>query len=196
MAIHTKFLFHNSLFRKIAYRGSRSRADYILMVIEPYLKESDRILDIGAGSCAIAEVLRNKKFSVTPLDIENLSLVSDIKPLLYDGKVLPFQNNAFDVSLLISTLHHLPKPEEIVLEARRISRTIIIVEDIFDNRMEEYITYFFDSLLNQEFKGHPHSNKTDSGWRSLFKQLDLTLRDAQYKKWFFVMRHSFYYLEK
>ena len=196
MAVHAKFLLRSNLVRKISYLLGRSRADYVVKFIEPYLEGSDQILDIGAGSCIIDEVLGEKKFTVTPLDVENVSLVGDMKPILYDGRRLPFSNNAFDVSLLISTLHHTLKPERIVEEAMRVSQRLIIVEDIFASPIEKYLTYFIDSVQNQEFRGHPHTNKTDAGWKLLFEQLGLTLIDSRYTRWFYVIQHAFYYLEK
>lgn len=58
------------------------------------------------------------------------------------------------------------------------------------------MTYFFDSLLNLEFVGHPHSNKSDKQWKKTFENLDLKLVDIKYNYSFLVFKHATYYLEK
>jgi len=196
MAVHAKLLVHNSFLRKIVYVQCRSRADYVIDLVNPYLSQSDRILDIGAGNCVVAEMLREKGYDVTPVDIENLSLVSQTQPIVYDGEKLPFEDDAFDVSLLTSVLHHTRQPEEIIREAMRVSRRLIILEDVFSNSAQMYITHAIDSINNQEFQGHPHSNKTDKQWKRLFGELGLTLHNTKYRRFLFFVRHALYHLEK
>jgi len=195
MAVHAKLLLHNPFFRRVVYFQSRIRADYLLNLIESYLKETDSILDLGAGSCVVSEKLREKNFAVTPVDIADISLVNSIQPLVYDGQTLPFKDNQFDVSLLLVILHHTPRPEDIIREAMRVSKRLLILEDIFSNPAEQYMIYAMDCVVNQEFRGHPHSNKTDEQWKSLFDELNLSLRDTQYSR-LAAFRHALYYLEK
>jgi len=167
----------------------------VLNLIEPYLQESDSILDLGAGSCVVTEKLQEIDCNVTPVDIADISLVNSIQPLVYDGQTLPFEDDQFDISMLLVILHHTRDPKEIIQEAMRVSKRLIILEDIFRNPVEQYMTYAMDCLLNQEFRGHPHSNKTDEQWKSLFEELNLTLRDTKYSR-LATFRHALYYLEK
>lgn len=196
MAINSKFLRKNKFLKQILYKLDRRRAKQIVKHITQYLHSSDRILDIGSGTCSKYEVLREENYKVTPLDTKNLSLIDSIKPIIYDGKKLPFKKNQFSVTLLIFVLHHTPHPEKILKEAARVSKRIIIIEDIYTNIIHKYLTYFFDSLFNQEFRRHPHSNKTDKQWRLLFNQLGLKLKDVKYKRRDLIMKHTTYYLEK
>ena len=198
MAVKSKIFFQNQICRRIFYWRGKSRAQYIIKLIAPYLKHADRIVDIGAGSCNISELLLKKGFKVTPADIEDLSLVNQIKPIIIDGKKLPFKNDAFDVALIIGVLHHTGSPIDIIKEAKRVSPRLIIIEDIYTTRCEKYITYALDSLQNQEFNGHPHSNKTDAEWRLLFHELGLKLREAKYSHWVWCppLKHATYYLKK
>jgi len=84
-----------------------------------------------------------------------------------------------------------------LLEAKRVSKKIIIIEEIYTNIFNKYLTYFIDSLLNLEFIGHPHTNKTDKEWKLLFGQLGLKLTDAKYSRTFLVKtRQVIYCLEK
>jgi ubiquinone/menaquinone biosynthesis C-methylase UbiE len=43
-----------------------------------------------------------------------MNICPDTKPVLYDGKKMPFKDNVFDAALLITVLHHTPDPESIV----------------------------------------------------------------------------------
>jgi len=196
MAVHAKVLLHNTFLRKIVYNQCRFHADYVLDLMEPYLRDSDRILDLGSGNCVVSEILREHGYTVTPVDIENLSLVSQTQPLLYDGETLPFEDDAFDVVLLTSVLHHTKQPKDILKEAMRVSRRVLILEDTFSNSLQKYITFSIDSVNNQEFRGHPHSNKTDREWKTLFDELGFRLRDTKYKRWLLFITHALYYVEK
>ena len=171
--------------------------DYSLInLIKPYLKKNQQILDIGAGLCRITQMLQKKGYMVTPIDIQDLSIIDDIKPIIYDGEKLPFKNNSCDVALLLTVLHHTPNPEAILREAKRVSRNIVIIEDIYENTAHKYLTYFMDSIMNLEFFGHPHSNKDDKGWKELFNKLNLKLKSKNYRKVWGVFSIATYYLEK
>ena len=196
MVINLKFLQKNSFLKQISYKLAKRRAQRVVTHIKQYLRSSDRILDIGAGTCTKCEILHEENHEVTPIDIKNLSLVDSIKPIIYNGQKLPFKKNQFNVTLLLFILHHTPRPKKILAEATRVSKRIIIIEDIHTNIIHKYLTYFFDSFINQEFRGHPHSNKTDKQWKVLFNQLGLKLKDAKYKRHYLILKHAIYSLEK
>jgi len=48
--------------------------------------------------------------------------------VIYDGKTLPFDNEEFDVSLLNETLHHCEDPESVLIEARRVAKSVYVIE--------------------------------------------------------------------
>ena len=164
--------------------------------IQSFLDKKDLILDIGSGTCNVCEILSNKGYKITPLDVQNLSFVNNMKPVIYDGNKIPFNDNRFDKSLILTVLHHTPEPEKILYEAKRVSKKIIIIEDIYVNWLHKYVTYFFDSLLNLEFAGHPHTNKDDKQWKKTFEKLGLKLIDVKYNYSLLVFKHATYYLEK
>jgi ubiquinone/menaquinone biosynthesis C-methylase UbiE len=189
------FLQKNRFFRKFVYTAGRIRAKHRIRRIQSFIGNSDVMLDIGSGTCNISEILSNKGHVITPLDVKDLSFVDNLKPVLYDGKHFPFQDDVFDTSLIITVLHHTPEPELILQEAGRVSRRIILVEDIYSNWFHKYLTYFFDSLMNLEFFSHPHSNKSDFEWKKTFNSLGLKLVSAKYSRCL-VFRHAVYFLEK
>jgi len=175
----------------------QKRAEDIVKRLSVYLNKQDKILDLGSGSCHIAKLLQTKGYDVTAVDIKNSSFFEDLKPVIYNGKNLPFVDQEFSVVLLITVLHHTPQPESIITEAQRVaSRLLIIEEDIYSGMWQKYITFFIDSLLNFEFFGHPHTNKTDSAWRAEFKRAGLRLKDVKYHKSHIFLHHATYILEK
>lgn len=163
--------------------------------IQSFLKLGDTLIDLGAGTCLFTKLLREDGYRVTPVDIKNRSYYPDIASLVYDGKHLPFTDQKFDVCILIAVLHHAPDPEVVLREAIRVSKRVIVYEDVVTNIFQRFYTYFLDSLLNKEFIAF-HTNKTDIQWKDLFKKLGVRLVRTEYKKSLLFLNNSIYFLEK
>ncbi|MFW5988181.1 MAG: methyltransferase domain-containing protein [bacterium] len=164
--------------------------------IKDFLNEDDLLLDLGAGKCALSWKLKQEGYNTTPVDVQNLSFCSQIKPIIYDGKNLPFADNSFDKVLLLTVLHHIPEPEIVIRESLRVADELIIIEDIYSNKLQKYLTFFTDSLFNFEFIGHPHSNKTETEWDELFKDLKLKIKEKRKDKVLKFFTQVTYYLSK
>jgi SAM-dependent methyltransferase len=136
--------------------------------LSKYISKDSRIIDIGAGPCMISGHLHRHGINTTSLDVvdENISKVVNLE--LYDGNIIPYPDKSFDFSLLLTVLHHSYNPELLLREAFRVSHNAIIIEDIYDNVFEKYLTWFLDSLFNWQFLSHPHANKTLTEWNLLF----------------------------
>ncbi len=171
-----------------------STARYINQII-PFLKPKDKIIDLGAGTSVYTKLLKNKGYNVQPVDIKNYSYYSDIGMCVYDGKHLPFKNNDFDVCLLRSVLHHSSDPEVVLKEAVRVSKKLIIHENVITNIFQRYYTFLIDCIMNKELI-EPHTNKTDEEWRALFKRLNLDLVDTIDEKAFLFLQNKTYVLKK
>lgn len=170
------------------------RAQEIVNRMNPHLKGSVSILDIGCGSCHIAKELTKNGYEVVPIDISNGSY-NDINPIIYDGCQIPYKDQSIDTAVLITVLHHTKNPEQIVQEAGRVAKKIIIIEDVVLNTAHKFIVSIWDSLLNFEFFGHPHTNKTDAEWHKVFLDKNLKIIDTN-KKWSFIfMWQVTYHLE-
>lgn len=137
-----RFLQKDNFFRKIIYTIALHRTKKLVRQFEKHLDKNNTILDIGSGLCTVCEVLRKKGYKINPLDTQDLSFVDGINPLIYNGDKIPFKNNTFDVSLLLTVLHHTPYPEAILKEAKRVSKKMIVIEDIHHNIVHKYLTYF------------------------------------------------------
>lgn len=162
-----------------------NRKSDIVRKIEPYLKKGDRILDIGSGGAHIAHELKTSGYDITTLDIKDKSYFEDVRPIIYDGRTIPFPDDRFDISLLLTVLHHIKDPLSILAEAKRVSKRIIIIEDLHEGWIQKYLTFAMDSILNREFFAHPHSNKTMAEWESSFREMKLTILDKKTNNWGF-----------
>ena len=143
--------------------------------LDPFLKSSDQILELGSGLGTVTDYFQQQGRQITPVDIDDLSLFTHIKPIIYNGTNIPFEDKTFDVVLLLTVLHHTANVISMITEARRVGHKIMIIEDIYDNAFQQYLTYGIDSLVNFEFLGHPHNNQTDPQWQKIFKSLNLKL---------------------
>lgn len=181
--------------RALLVRLAAKRAQETVEHIRPYLQPGEKLLDVGAGICDITSLLGHLGYAVTPLDTENFSCMPGLQPLLYDGRTMPFENRSFDTALILTVLHHTPDPLRVLQEAQRVAKRLIIIEDVHKNTLHKYGTFFMDSLLNLEFFGHPHSNKTDDQWRKLFQQQGLKLVSVKAMRSFGILRHRLYVLE-
>ena len=188
------FVRRTRLLRRTVYRLGIPRARDLADRISVHLRPGESVLDVGSGTCHVCEILRSRGFAVQPVDVKDLSFVDAIAPRLYDGQRLPFDDRQFDVGLLITVLHHTPDPDHVVAEAARVCRRLVIIEDIIYGRAHKYFTFAMDSLLNLEFAGHPHTNKTDEQWRATFARLGLRVIDAAYQRSFAVFSHATYHL--
>jgi ubiquinone/menaquinone biosynthesis C-methylase UbiE len=175
----------------LAAPRARSSVDHFAALLRP----GEKLLDVGSGICDITNLLLKKGYDVTPLDVQDFSYLPAIKPTLYDGHTMPFDDQTFDTALILTVLHHTPHPEAVLREAQRVARRIIITEDIYTSTWHKYATFGMDSLLNLEFIGHPHSNKTDQQWRETFARLGLRITAEKSMRSFGVLRHTMYVLE-
>lgn len=195
MSVRKKLLSRPTV-QRFVLRLAEPRSQDIYRQIQPFLQKDQTILDIGPGIGDVTLAMQQAGHMVTPLDVENLSCTPLVQPVLYDGRTMPFADNSFDIATIITTMHHAKDPDRVLAEAARVAKRLVIVEDIYHSRLHKNATFFMDSLLNLEFAGHPHSNKTDGQWKRAFDKLGLTLVADLPKKSFVVMRHKLYVLEK
>ncbi|MCH7518915.1 MAG: class I SAM-dependent methyltransferase [Candidatus Dadabacteria bacterium] len=189
-------LQNNSFLKELLFKVWLWDAKFKIERIAEYISLKDKILDIGTGPGSVCLLMNRRGYNLTPIDVQNRTLSQEIEPEIYDGKNLPYKNASFDSALILTVLHHTPNPEEILLEAKRVADKIIIIEDIYTNPIQRYLTYFVDSIVNMEFSGHPHSNKSDNEWKEVFLELGLKLKAAKYSRFLLFFRQATYYLEK
>lgn len=178
------------------YYLSKYRADEVVLKIEPFLIPGEHILDLGSGTCNVAELLIRRGFKVTMVDIADQSFVPGLHPILYDGQNLPFRTDAFDVVILVDVLHHAGEPLAVLSEARRAARRLIVMETIYHNRFQWILTLLMDMLCNFEFLDHSMNHASDAHWKETFRAVKLRLEEAHYARFWKVFQGATYCLSK
>lgn len=165
--------------------------------IEQHLDKEGTILDLGTGNGGLCLELRKRGYTVEPVDVKNISFFDSVSPTIYDGRRLPFEDGHFPTAMIITVLHHTPDPEAVLDEALRVTgKRMIVMEDIYKNPFQKYLTFFTDSLVNLEFAGHPHTNKSDKQWKKVFADRGLKLVACDEFRTLVFFRQVIYVLEK
>lgn len=147
-----------------------TREEIIAANVKPFLHAGQSVLEIGAGNGLVAQMLHDETGAdFTLMDVVDYNR-STLPLQLYDGKVLPFENHAFDHILLVFVLHHNPDPRPLVGEALRVARSgAIIVENNVRGAIKRPLTRIIDST---EFvrRGVPRNYfvKTTEEWLAFF----------------------------
>ncbi len=152
--------------------GLDRRAESFVDLFKDYIAPDSRVLDIGGGWGFYVEPLKRvRNCEVTVLDVVEPGF-HKAPVVTYEGTRIPFSDQAFDVSLLITMLHHVPRPEKVLAEAKRVTRGfVIVVEDLYRHTAERWWAIVRDSLYNFEFVGHPRNFRDRSGWLECFHSL-------------------------
>lgn len=154
------------------------------------------LIDIGCGTGVMTEKLHNQYQFVTGFDVVNHNLSNKINFVLDSpNKLLPFKDKEFNFAILIFVLHHSNDPKHLLKEVNRISNYVIIFEDIITNPLQKYYTFFIDSLMNFEFKNHPHNNKKDEEWENIFSDLGYKMIEKSYSYNFLGLKHARYFIK-
>lgn len=193
--VYLYLLFELNIFKGLERMWAMKRAEVKRKRLLPFLSEGENVLEVGAGNGALSKLLSDEGMKMQALDVRDNTLFADVNVQIYDGKKFPFDDKKFGVCQLITMLHHTTNAEELIREAKRVSNRIIIMEDIYESRFQKYVTWFTDSLVNWEFHGHPHTNRTDAEWKELFERNGLVLEKAEYYRFLLLFRQVTYVLK-
>jgi SAM-dependent methyltransferase len=182
--------------RRLIYRGGRRRALALEPSLERELGGVRSLLDLGTGTGNVAEVLRERGWDVVAVDVEDLSFIGSVAPLIYDGRQLQFEADAFEATLLSTVLHHAEDAGQLLREARRVSRRVIVVEDVHRNPLHRAVCSLLDRLLNLELVGGRLAYRSDAEWRALFQRTGLRVASVRRASSFGIFRHAVFRLER
>ncbi len=108
---------------------AEAKADYLLSLISKKMGNASglKLLDIGCGTGILHKFLVRSGLNVSGVDISANSLEianfnnPNVKYSKFDGEILPFGNNSFDITIAICVFHHIPVNERVAL-AKEMSR--------------------------------------------------------------------------
>ncbi len=192
--VYVWLLFELNVFAPLERKWAMRRAEVKRIRLLPFLTKGEVVLEVGSGNGALSVLLGNEGMHMQPLDIADKSLFEMVNVEVYNGEKFPYTEKQFDVCQLITMLHHTTNAEELILEAKRVSNRIIVMEDIYEGSFQKYVTCFTDSLVNWEFYGHPHTNLTDFEWRELFERNGLVVEKTEYYRFLIFFKQVTYVL--
>lgn len=160
----------------------RKRSEAVVSRVMPYLKKTSKVVDIGSGSGDVAFLLQAKGIQVTPVDVADFHGPRMIKPVIYDGKTLPFEDKTFDTALLLMVMHHTPDPGIVFKEAARVAREMVVIETSYTTPLHRFFTIISDAIGNLRLEAFWNSYKTDKGWRKFFDEHEYNIM-ATRKYW-------------
>lgn len=178
--------------------------------LTPYLGQVNSILDFGCGDLSLSSSLirENPKWQTTGIDVvdgrEEGRMSKQIKFRLYDGKVIPFPANSFDIVIAYHVFHHCRNPEASFRECVRVARKrILVVEPIIRSYAEKPGFMLMDYLTNlwrKEAIPMPTKTYFREWWLNLFCLFKLKIiceKDAGIlPKWLPIGKTVLYVLEK
>ncbi|MGH7429035.1 MAG: class I SAM-dependent methyltransferase [Candidatus Methylomirabilaceae bacterium] len=144
-----------------------------------------RMLDLGAGEGYVARELHSLAgVWICSVDVGAFRRVA-VPYATYDGSRLPFNDDAFDTSLMLLTLHHCGEPEAVLDEVLRVTRRrLIVIESVYRNRLEQFWLDRLDGWLN----GYRHGGamsvpclfSTPEEWMRLFTSRGLRVVETRW----------------
>ena len=111
------------------------------------------VLDVGCGSGDIARLIMKSRSDVKISGIDVLVREDTAIPVKgYDGHTFPHEDNSFDVVMFVDVLHHTQNTEELLSEARRVSRKYVILKDhTLEGLFSQSRLKFMDWVGNRRF---------------------------------------------
>jgi SAM-dependent methyltransferase len=158
----------------------KERGKLIAGKIQPLIKENESVLDIGCGTGDVADNLNITCVCLT--DIQNMENVNLCFHLIEEG-IIPFKDKAFDVGLLISTMHHAKDKEALLKESMRVCKRLIIQEEYYESWPERQWVRFYTNMLNIVLGNFNYYSwchvKTEKYWEDMFKDLGYKIMFSQ-----------------
>jgi ubiquinone/menaquinone biosynthesis C-methylase UbiE len=171
------------MIKRINELFTNRRAKKIANFIWPLLSKGDKVLDFGCGNLLVAEFIQgNLDVEIIGVDVIDINLTS--LPLkIYDGERIPFEDKYFDVTYAVFVFHHTDRIDSLFSECIRVTkRRIIVLEDVYENNLELWITKVLDysnKLIYPEISILLNFRK-EAKWIELFDKFQL--RDVKVKK--------------
>jgi len=143
----------------------------------PYLGEGKTVLDFGCGDLSLSKLLHQEfpALAITGVDVVDSGVRAEgVTFTLYDGKMLPFRSNAFDISISYHVFHHCSDPRAAFGELARVTKkTLLIVEPVYRNGIDLFFMKFADRFGNG-WRGvaipMPFTFQSEATWRRFARE--------------------------
>lgn len=140
-----------------------------------------RVLDVGSAEGWVGERLhRHDGHRVQLLDVVDMNRTT-LPYRVYDGFGIPFEDNAFDTTLLLLTLHHCAEPDAVLAEATRVTRMrLVVTESTYRHEAGRRLLWAMDTAVNdwrsRRLMPEAVHFRRVSEWRRLFASHGMQLK--------------------
>lgn len=135
------------------FTGYRERSFGLMRNLLEPLGQIEIAIDVGAGEGWYAKRLMQERLvqNCIPVEVSQRSH-TEIEPIIYDGKTLPFQDNSVQLAYSIDVVHHAEDPFELLDEMARISSKWILLKDhTFESSLGQITLKILDEIGNRRF---------------------------------------------
>ncbi|MGH8612100.1 MAG: class I SAM-dependent methyltransferase [Gammaproteobacteria bacterium] len=137
-----------------------------------------QVLDVGCGDGTIDSLMLESRPDISIRGVDVLVRPETRVPVSqFDGKVIPYEDGSFDAVLFIDVLHHTQDPYSLLVEARRVSRGVIVLKDhTKDGLLAGPALRFMDWFGNSPHGvALPYNYWTEAQWLDSFNKLGLSI---------------------
>jgi len=142
------------------WKNNNQRKVFRHVAILDLVKEKN-VLDVGCGDGLMLEILKSKGIKCAGIDISDIAVEKcknkglDVRLVDFSDSTLPYQDESFDLIIFSDVLEHMYNPKNILFEAKRVARSILISVPNF-NSLPARIQMFLGKVPenNKKNKGH------------------------------------------
>jgi SAM-dependent methyltransferase len=129
------------------------RIENLTSTVLKTLPDFTSLLDVGCGHALISKKIIESRSSVSVSGVDVLRWGNPSVPVdLYDGKVLPYSDNSFDVVMLLDCVHHAEDPFMLLSESSRVAKKFILIKDhLCENKFHNRVLSFMDRVGNSKY---------------------------------------------
>ena len=110
----------------------RPRVERVAASMSELIGRASSILDIGCGDGTVARTIAERVGATRVAGVDVLvrpDVAIDVR--VYDGRTIPYDDDAFEVVLIADVLHHAEDAGRVLREALRVASRAVIVKDHF-----------------------------------------------------------------
>jgi SAM-dependent methyltransferase len=147
-----------------------------------HLPRDARILDVGCGDGMIDSLIARSRPDVAIHGIDVLVRPRTRIPVTrFDGARIPHPAASFDVVMFVDVLHHSQDPEQLLAEAKRVTRSSVLIKDHTREGLLAFQTLRFMDWFGNAHHGValPNNFWTLSQWEECIGRLGLQVRHWQ-----------------
>ncbi len=145
-----------------------------------WIDENSTVLDIGCGNGYNSiEFMKRFNLNLVGLDIDNF-LTTSIPFRKFDGKNIPFPEKSFDISMFLYVLHHAIDQEQLLLEAKKVTKKYVIVyEDVVNNRFDKVANKLHGKIFNGIYDiSNKCTFRSEKEWMDIFERCGFEVLSA------------------